>query len=62
LLVVEEDTNIQTLQKQVDMVEEEHQLDPAQILVLKEQTSPEVVEVEQVKDRLVVDKAVLVLS
>jgi hypothetical protein len=62
LLVVEGDTNIQTLQKQVDMVEEEHQLDPAQILVLKEQTSPEVVEVEQVKDRLVVDKAVLVLS
>jgi hypothetical protein len=62
LLVVEEDTNIQTLQKQVVMVVVEHQLDPAEVLVLKEQTSPEVVEVEQVKDRLVVDKAVLVLS
>ena len=44
------------------MVVVEHQLDPAEVLVLKEQTSPEVVEVEQVKDRLVVDKEALVLS
>ena len=60
LLVVVLDTYIQTLQKQVDMVVEDHQPDLIRHLVLKALTTPEVVEEEVVRIHLVVVMVVLV--